>query len=775
MKKVFLSTIIVIMSVAVFAQTDNLQAAQKTLHERGEVYFKFSIVGDELMKKRVSHLSQIISIDKIKGDEVFAYANANEFSKFIEFNIYFEILTPPSLIFKPSIESEKVTRNINDWDYYPSYGEYIDMMNQFAVDFPTLCEVVSIGTTNDGRELLFIHINDDFATAQDEPEFMYTATMHGDEVVGYVLTLRYIDYLLQNYGTNSEVTNLVNNIDIWLNPLANPDGTYAMGNNSVWGATRTNAFNVDLNRNYADPEDGPHPDGNVYQIETIAFMEFAEEHNFVMSSNMHGGAEVLNYPWDTWSQLAADNDWWYSICREYADIAHENSPVGYLTDLDDGITNGYVWYSISGGRQDYMNYFHNCREMTLELSHNKMPSENELPIFWESNYRSFNKYMEKCLYGFSGVVTNADNSNPMEAEVFINNHDIDNSWVYSNQSTGNYFRLIMEGTYDVTFSAYGFHDSTINDVVITSESNYELDVELIPFTSITADFTASATIISTGSSVDFFDNSWGYDFISWEWTFEGGEPSISSEEDPEGIVYTNAGSYDVSLTITDIEGDSDTKFIEDFIIVTNSYNMTNGNITTCNALFFDTGGDNGEYSNNEDLVMTFYPETINSSIKMEFIEFDVEKEDDCNYDYLEIFDGTDINAPFIGTWCGTDGPGSLIANNEDGALTVYFHSDNSVTEPGWKAIVSCDSNVGIIDNEKHDISVFPNPASTEVQILTKGIINNINLTDMSGRVIYFMDTADGNHSVNTANFDRGIYLLSFTIKGTSFTRKIVLE
>ncbi len=763
------------MSVVVFAQTNSFQTAQKTLQERGEVYFKFSMAGDELMKKKVLQLSQIISIDEIIGDEVIAYANANGFSKFIEFNIDFEVLTPPSLVFKPSSENMEVTRNMNDWDYYPSYEEYIDMMNQFAVDFPTLCEVVNIGTTNDGRELLFIHINDDFGTSQDEPEFMYTATMHGDEVVGYVLTLRYIDYLLQNYGTNSEVTNLVNNIDIWINPLANPDGTYAMGNSSVWGATRTNAFNVDLNRNYADPEDGPHPDGNVYQIETLAFMELAEEHSFVMSSNMHGGAEVVNYPWDTWSQLAADDNWWIYVSREYADIVHENSPSGYLTDLDNGITNGYAWYSISGGRQDYMNYFHNCREMTLELSSSKMPSENQLPVFWESNYRSFNKYMEKCLYGFSGMVTNANNGNPMEAKVFVDNHDIENSWVYSDPSIGNYFRPIMEGTYDITFSAYGFHDNTINDVVITSESNYELNVELIPYTSLTAGFTSSSNIISTGSSVDFFDESWGEDIISWDWTFEGGEPSTSSAEDPEGIVYADAGSYDVSLTVTDIAGDSDTKFIEDFIIVTDSYNMTNGNITTCNALFFDTGGDDSDYNNDENLIMTFYPEMPSSSIKMEFIEFDVEKEDNCDYDYMEIFDGTDINAPLIGQWCGTEGPGSLIANNEDGALTVYFHSDYSVTESGWKAIVSCDSNVGIVQNEKYDISVFPNPASTEVQIIAKGSINNIKLTDMSGRVIYFMDTADGNHNVNTANFDRGMYLLSFTHKGNSFTRKIVLE
>ncbi len=35
---------------------------------------------------------------------------------------------------------------------------------------------------------------------------------------------------------------------------------------------------------------------------------------------------------------------------------------------DDGITNGAAWYVIDGGRQDYMNFFHQCREFTLEIS-----------------------------------------------------------------------------------------------------------------------------------------------------------------------------------------------------------------------------------------------------------------------------------------------------------------------------------------------------------------------------------------------------------------------
>ncbi len=51
---------------------------------------------------------------------------------------------------------------------------------------------------------------------------MYSATMHGDETTGYILMLRLIDYLLSNYGADPQVTNILDNMEVWIYPLANP-------------------------------------------------------------------------------------------------------------------------------------------------------------------------------------------------------------------------------------------------------------------------------------------------------------------------------------------------------------------------------------------------------------------------------------------------------------------------------------------------------------------------------------------------------------------------
>ena len=372
-----------------------------------------------------------------------------------------------------------ISKAPNEWDFYPTYEAYLDLLNQFEQNYPDLCDVFSIGTTVQGRQLMVAKISANVNVQENEPRFLYTSSIHGDELTGYVLMLRLIDHLLNNYGSDDKITTLLENMEIWINPLANPDGTYAGGNESVCCATRYNANNVDLNRNYPDPQDGPHPDGNAWQKETLEFMELADSVQFVMAANFHGGAEVFNYPWDTWAQLHPDDDWWQLVGREWADTVHANAPSGYFTFMDNGVTNGYEWYEVDGGRQDYMNYYHHCREITLEISDIKLLPENLLPDYWEYNYRSFINYMAQGLYGISGTVTDSESGFPVKATITINDHDNNGSWVLSDSITGGYFRPVMQGTYSITYSAPKYASQTFEQV---SAANYQKtikDVELV--------------------------------------------------------------------------------------------------------------------------------------------------------------------------------------------------------------------------------------------------------------------------------------------------------
>lgn len=677
-----------LLNTAFAQQIDYSRIVDETFGERGEIYFKFDNQNVDLQS-----LSRIISLDKANRDEVFAYANRKEFAEFLKHEIEFELLPKPGELIKdPKMLDNVNIREIEEWDFYPTYPAYVDMMNQYATDYPELCEVFSIGNSIQGRQLLMAKISKNVGTREAEPQFLYTGTIHGDETTGYILLLRLIDYLLENYGTNPKVTNLLDNCEIWINPLSNPDGTYAGGNNSVYGATRYNANDVDLNRNYPDPEDGPHPDGNPWQTETVHFMQLAEDQHFVMSGNTHGGAEVLNYPWDTWATLAADNDWWIYVCRQYVDTVHLYSPTNYLNEFNNGITNGYQWYTISGGRQDYMNYFHNCRELTMELSDTKLLPTSQLVNHWNWNYRSLLNYIEQSIYGVNGIATSLANGQPLNAKVTIEGHDIHNSFVFADPQTGFYQRLLEAGTYNLTFTAPGYLPVSINNVSVSRYNTTTVNVQM-DAGELAADFTASANTISVGSSVNFSDQSYGAP-VSWSWSFPGGTPSASTAQNPQSITYQSAGVFPVSLTVTDGNGNSNTISKENFITVNAEFLMNNQTVTICGGIFYDSGGETGSYSNNENYTMTFKPENAGANIIVQFLSFDVEYHSSCNYDLLKIYNGVNTAAPLIGTWCGTNSPGTIEASNAQGALTFQFQSDNSITKAGWKAVLSC-SVVGL--------------------------------------------------------------------------------
>ncbi len=482
MKKVLILIAILCAFIISSAQSVLKQSdlALQDINRRGEVYFSFPLAD----RSQLQFLSRIISISNISGNTVYAYANQKEFSDFSNYKFDYSVLTPPS-----ELKPVKMSNSLNEvlsWNAYPTYPAYETMMQQFASDYPQICKLITIATLNSGRKILALRISDNVNVEENEPEFLYTSSIHGDETTGYILMLHLADSLLRGYGTSDRITNIVNNFDVVICPLANPDGTYAAGNTTINGATRYNANSVDLNRNYPDPEpldpgnlnyNHLHPDGNAWQPETVAFMDFADQNSFTMGANFHGGFEIVNYPWDTWAKLAPDDAWWRLVSREYADTVHKYAPWNYMNELDNGITNGYAWYRITGGRQDYMNYFQYCREATIEISDTKLVSASQLLAHWNYNCRSFLNFIEQAGYGLRGLVTDAQTGTPLNARIFISGFDKDSSQVYTDPQVGDYHRLLKGGSYNVTYSANRYLSQTI-PLQVTDRQTMVLNVQL---------------------------------------------------------------------------------------------------------------------------------------------------------------------------------------------------------------------------------------------------------------------------------------------------------
>ena len=475
-------------------QAQSQRALAELMSQRGEYYFSLNVQNPA----GIQAINTLCSVDATNGNTVVCYANPTQYDNLLAAGYQPFLMTPPSLREEATMYDPQ--RGMYDWDTYLTYTQYVNMMEGFpttAVNGRT-CTFLDLGTlsTSNHRRILGVRINN--GQPDGKPKFLYTSTMHGDEVTGMILMLRLIDELCTS--TDSRIVNLVNSLDIFIFPCTNPDGTYYGGNNTVTGARRANGNNVDLNRHFPDFDDGAHPDGaSYYQDEAQWMMDLAQQYLFTMGANYHGGAEVVNYPWDTYQPAHPDDAWWQYVSREYANLAQSVSS-NYMTDENNGITNGYAWYTITGSRQDYMNYYGQCRELTLECSSSKTPSASQLPNFWNYNHNSMLAYMEQSLKGVHGVVMDANTNQPIEGvTVTVQNHDALGSWVTSH-NVGDFHRPIKGGNYTFKFTKEGYCSETV-DVNIADGARVDLTIYLSPSGSCPVDCYYDVTLSEPGSYI----------------------------------------------------------------------------------------------------------------------------------------------------------------------------------------------------------------------------------------------------------------------------------
>jgi len=739
MKKISLLILGLFTWMISFSQIDVNQFFEK----HPELILKFQIQH----KSELETLTRLISIDNVRGNEVTAYVVREEFEHFLTFNIPYEIverpvLTPEELNMK---EFDEIKNSKNDWNYYPAYEAYLALMADFATTYPDLCRVVEFGTSIQNRKLLTCVISHNVHVREAEPQVFWSSSMHGDEVTGYVLMLRYIDYLLSNYGTNERITYLLDNMEIWINPLANPDGTFWTGNSSVSGARRANANNVDLNRNYY----GNNPNG--WQKETKAFIEMQAAETFVLAVNIHGGAEIFNYTWDRNCTLPADNAWWKMVGNEYVDTLRSQS-TGYFTgeycNYCSGQTSGYLavvnganWYPASDTRQDYANYYNYTREVCLEISNTKTPTATQLPTFWNRNYRSFLNFTEQALYGIHGVVTDASSGEPVYAKVFINGHDVDNSndrsFVMTDLRVGYYARPIKGGTYSVTYSADGYLSQTVQ-ITISDHQKVVQNIELIAQRPPKPDFTTDETTVPVHTQVTFTDQSL-YAPAAWKWYFEGGTPETSTKQNPT-VLYEAAGRFDVKLVV-------ENSFGKDSLVKDNYMNIILPELPLANFAADSTEIKEGN-----------------------MVHFDDLSENATAWEWY--FEG---GAPET----STEQNPIVVYENEgtfDVKLTVTneFGSDEMLKE---SYITVRPDTVTVVELPGFKIKIFPNPVSQESAITIEAdvLLYKIELINLPGAIVKTAYPQVASYVFSVSGIEPGFYLMRVeTAKGGFVTKVRIL-
>ncbi len=224
----------------------------------------------------------------------------------------------------------------------------------------------SIGNSIEGRPIWVTKISDNPGVDEDEPEVYYYAVHHAREVITPEVLIYFMRYLTNNYGTDPQVTYLVDNRELFFSPCLNPDG-YAYneitnpGGGGMWRKNRrdngdiTESFGVDLNRNYGyawgydNSGSSPNPSSETYrgtapfsEPEIQAHRDFINSRHFKVIANYHSAMGLFLYPWGYDGITCPDEDI----------FALMGDSVRVMT----GYTPGPPWmvlYPVNGGSTDW--------------------------------------------------------------------------------------------------------------------------------------------------------------------------------------------------------------------------------------------------------------------------------------------------------------------------------------------------------------------------------------------------------------------------------------
>ncbi|XP_034015912.1 probable carboxypeptidase X1 [Thalassophryne amazonica] len=396
--------------------------------------------------------------------------------------------------------AEQQSGSMDGLDFrHHNYKEMRKLMKGVSEECPDITRIYTIGKSYMGLKLYVMEISDNPGKHElGEPEFRYVAGMHGNEALGRELVLNLMQYMCREYKRgNQRIVRLITETRIHLLPSMNPDGyefAYEKGSELAgWADGRYTFEGIDLNHNFPDlnnimwqaqeaaadkskvsnhyipmPEYYTQEDATVAP-ETRAVISWMQDIPFVLSANLHGGELVVTYPFDCTRDWApqentptADDPFFRWLASVYASthlvMANPDRRICHYEDFQqhNNVINGGAWHTVPGSMNDFSYLNTNCFEVTVELSCDKFPHADELPVEWENNRESLLVYMEQVHRGIKGVVRDKLTKEGI-ADAIIRVEDLEHD--IRSAPDGDYWRLLNPGDYQVVVWAEGYFPS----------------------------------------------------------------------------------------------------------------------------------------------------------------------------------------------------------------------------------------------------------------------------------------------------------------------------
>lgn len=294
---------------------------------------------------------------------------------------------------------------------YRDFATVVATLEKTVEDHPDIAMLVDIGDSWEktagiaDRDILAMRITDNPSLEEDEPDALFMARQHADEATPTEITLQLIENLTDNYGSDTRISWLVDNRDIWIIPVMNPDGMdYIASTGESWRKNRhlnyDGSYGVDLNRNYNGSENGDPlgawsvgaslvPSDQDYcgeyafsEPETQALRDLALEQRFEVAIDFHMAGDAIFWPWGYTTNVTSDDEDLVRIASEMAKLNGYYTFQSYMAGMLGGDsldwlyggTDAYAFLFEVGGWLDFLHTENEFNAVLGQIAENIPPS-----------------------------------------------------------------------------------------------------------------------------------------------------------------------------------------------------------------------------------------------------------------------------------------------------------------------------------------------------------------------------------------------------------------
>ena len=378
-------------------------------------------------------------------------------------------------------------------DPYYSPNEILTILQEVEAAHPAIAKLfVASDQLWEGHYVYAMKITKNVDEENDRPTFFLDAQHHAREVMTSQIAIDMIRYLTDNYGTDPEVTNWVDNINILVVPMVNPDGVnHVLTSNRWWRKNRNPGCSVDLNRNYTFNWDACNGSSGwcsdetyrgtapASEPETVAMETLMEDNPAIYALTYHSYGEYILFPLGCYDPSDVDAYWEFG------------NELNSILENDNGVTGQYLtgpgWNTIymTDGTSDDSHYgkfgaFSICIEVN---STGFQPAYSQWRDATVQRQRTAWKFfLNKTLNSprVQGFVRDASTSQPIQAQVDVSEVPLIHNETPRHAAPNGFYARPLPGnrSFSLTFSHPGYCSETRQ--VNIGQGISTLDVSLAP-------------------------------------------------------------------------------------------------------------------------------------------------------------------------------------------------------------------------------------------------------------------------------------------------------